>query len=376
MKNDDFFENSKECSRIKSQIVSQYFWAWAWVISNANRNNEPIAYIDLYSGPGIYEDGTESTPILILKNAINTPAYHGKLMTYFNDVEKEHVDILDAAIKGLPDISKLKYVPQVSNETVGDRIVKQLQSVALVPTLLFIDPWGYKGLTLDLIGAVLKDWGCDCIFFFNYRRINMAINNPTFAEHVDAIFGKTKADELRLVPVDLSPDEREAIILTALKEALKKIRGEFVREFKFFDDNGTRTSHFIIMVSKNHKAYEIMKNIMAPLSSKIVDEISFFEFNPNPPKPPAQLNLFAVAARSPMEDLKDELLAKFAGQTLPMQNVYLQHHVNTNYTEKNYKKVLLTLEQEGKITANPPMASRPSRNGQKTFGPNVNVTFP
>ena len=67
----------------------------------------------------------------------------------------------------------------------------------LVPTLLFVDPWGYKGLSLNLIDSVLKNWGCDCIFFFNYNRINMGLNNENVKEHMDALFGEQRANELR-----------------------------------------------------------------------------------------------------------------------------------------------------------------------------------
>ncbi len=51
------------------------------------------------------------------------------------------------------------------------------EQMNLVPTFFFVDPWGYKGLSLRLINSVLKNWGCDCIFFFNYTRINMGLEN-------------------------------------------------------------------------------------------------------------------------------------------------------------------------------------------------------
>ena len=51
---------------------------------------------------------------------------------------------------------------------------------SILPTLFFVDPWGYKGLSLHAFNAVLKNWGCDCsLLTFNYNRINMGLNNPT-----------------------------------------------------------------------------------------------------------------------------------------------------------------------------------------------------
>ena len=63
-----------------------------------------------------------------------------------------------------------------------------------MPTFFFVDPWGYKGLSLRLINSVLKDWGCDCVFFFNYNRINMGLGNDAVEKHMDALFGKERGE--------------------------------------------------------------------------------------------------------------------------------------------------------------------------------------
>jgi hypothetical protein len=34
-----------------------------------------------------------------------------------------------------------------------------------VPTLFFADPWGYEGVSIDLIEAALSHWGSDFLFF-------------------------------------------------------------------------------------------------------------------------------------------------------------------------------------------------------------------
>jgi len=78
---------------------------------------------------------------------------------------------------GSPDIGTLKHKPKVFNNEVGEEIVKMFEERALIPTLFFVDPWGYKGLSLRLINSVLKDWACECIFFFNYNIINICISN-------------------------------------------------------------------------------------------------------------------------------------------------------------------------------------------------------
>ena len=68
-----FFDETSEQSSIKAKIVSDYFWAWAQVIISTQQKTggDRIAYIDLFAGPGRYNDGTKSTPLLVLERAIN-----------------------------------------------------------------------------------------------------------------------------------------------------------------------------------------------------------------------------------------------------------------------------------------------------------------
>lgn len=250
-----FFDHSTDQSRVKSAIVANYFWAWAKVIISVAKKSRDrrIAYIDLFAGPGRYTDGTLSTPLRILERAITDPDMRDMLVTVFNDLNSDHSRTLEAAIASLPGIETLRYKPQVHNYEVGDEIVKQFEQVSLVPTLFFVDPWGYKGLSLRLINSVLKDWGCDCIFFFNYNRINMGLPNDAVDEHMDCLFGQERADGLRATLQGLAPIERETAIVEELAQALQELGGKYVLPFCFLNDEGTRTSHYLIFVSKQQR---------------------------------------------------------------------------------------------------------------------------
>jgi three-Cys-motif partner protein len=89
MSTESFFDDQREQSLVKSSIVSKYFWAWAKVISSVRdryqTQDKRIAYIDLFAGPGRYEDNTKSTPLLVLEKAITDPKMAERLITFFND---------------------------------------------------------------------------------------------------------------------------------------------------------------------------------------------------------------------------------------------------------------------------------------------------
>jgi three-Cys-motif partner protein len=369
---ENFFDESSEQSQVKTAIVSKYFMAWARVIiPSARRHSEKLAYIDLFAGPGRYKDGTKSTPLLILEQAIADADLREMLVTMFNDKDEESSGSLQRAIDALPGIAGLKHKPKVYHEDVGEEIVKLFEEMSLVPTLFFVDPWGYKGLSLRLINSVLKDWGCDCIAFFNYNRINMGLENEAVREHMEALFGTERAENLRGKLEGLDAPERELAIVEEICQALKELGGRFVLPFCFKNENGSRTSHHLIFVSKHFRGYEIMKNIMAHESSSDSQGVPSFVYNPADKRYPLLFEL-----TRPLDDLEDMLLDEFRGQTLTMREIYERHSIDKRYVDRNYKTVLVKLEAEGKIRAVPPAAQRRRFKGEVTFGDKVLVKFP
>jgi len=287
MNKSSFFDEQKKQSLVKARIVEKYFWAWAKVIIGFLKQKKQkqkskklkLAYIDLFAGPGRYQDGSESTPLRVLETAIREPDFRERLITLFNDADANNTQSLQNNIQSIHNINKLKNKPIVINHEIGEEIVQRFEQVKLVPTLFFVDPWGYKGLSLQLINSVVKNWGCDCIFFFNYNRINMGLGNDAVKNHINALFGKERASELREKLQLLNPANKEIAIVEEICEALKEMGGEYVLPFRFRHENGNRTSHHLIFVSKHVRGYEIMKEIMAKESSTTEQGVPSFEYN-------------------------------------------------------------------------------------------------
>ncbi len=369
MPTEQFFTESSEQSKVKTAIVSKYFWAWAKVVMPSAKKyaNNKIAYIDLFAGPGRYEDNTRSTPLFILEKAIADTDMRQMLVSIFNDADKTKTDSLVAEIQKLPGIEKLKHKPIVQNRVVGEDIVQMFEKMKLVPTLFFVDPWGYKGLSLRLVNSVLKDWGCDCIFFFNYNRISMGLGNEKVTEHMNALFGEERANVLRKKLEGLEPADRENAIVEELALALREMGGEYVLPFGFTNERGTRTSHHLIFVSKHFRGYEIMKGVMANESSSSPQGVATFKYNPADERFPTLFDL-----TRPLDDLAGLLLKKYAGRKLTMLAIYEDHNVGAPFIKKNYKDVLQRLEAEGLVACTPPADKR--RKG--TLADHVVVAFP
>lgn len=143
--------------------------------------------------------------------------------------------------------------------------------------------------------------------------------------------------------------------------------GRYVLLFRFRDERGSRTSHHLILVSKDFKGYEIMKSIMAGASSTSNQGVPSLEYNPAARD---QGLLFELS--QPMDDLEGQLLRDLAGCTLTMREIYEEHSVATPFIESNYKEALKSLEAKGAIETDPPIPPR----RRNTFAKHVQATFP
>lgn len=374
---DKFFDKQTAASKVKSEIVLNHFDSWSSiVIGQADQAGQDIAYMDLYCGPGIYEDGAKSTPLLVLDKAIAKagakPVFGKRLVTVFNDKREKSVKTLEAEVKKLTGISTLKHQPIILNEEVDKASAGYFTKIR-IPTLTFLDPFGYVGLTRGLIEAVVtKTWGCDCIFFFSYSSINRALSaKGIFTEHLAALFGEKRAAELEATMQSIQgsnrgqPHKRERLIMEALTAALEELnKGQmFVRTFRF--KNGKRTSHMLVFVTTHPKGFRVMTDIMAGAGH--VNDRGFPDFT-HYNNPPSKIQLFYPE----IDELKDGLCKRYAGKTMTMLDIFLDHR---QYTAGNYKDVLNELENEKRITVDPPAKDRRMMNGKRTFKDDALVTF-
>ena len=183
---DGFYEMQEDQQRVKTRIVSDYFWAWKTIM--LRNSSGDIAYIDLFAGRGRFDDGTESTPLHILGHVLEDERLQRRLVTLFNDRNSEYIEALRGEIERLPGIEALKHTPVLTTFEVGSEMVSRLGEMSRMPALFFVDPWGYKGLSLDLIGSAISRWGSECIFYFNYNRVNPSISNTKVSERMDELF--------------------------------------------------------------------------------------------------------------------------------------------------------------------------------------------
>lgn len=360
MVDSSFWEEATQQSIVKVTIVSKYFDAWSNVMKGNLRKGkirrvDKLFYFDLFSGPGVYDDGTVSTALVVLKKIINDDILREYVKAVFNDKDSMTVERLKQEVNKLSGIERLRHKPIFFCDEVGDKFISVFKSGSVPPSLIFLDPWGYKGLSLTLFKSILNNWGTDCIFFFSYRRINMDIEKDVAENNLDNIFGKGVSKKLRNKTIGLTAEAREAVVMKELANSLSSHCKVQPLYFRFADSTGSRTSHYIVFMSEAALGYKIMKDLMVRHSSDLVNEVPNLEFSPAPKR---QFDLFPEAGKT-IDDLAKMLLNDFDGQIKPVVDIFNEHHIDKPFNLKHYKDALKRLEAENKINIDPPMADRP-----------------
>ena len=346
--NTEFFIEQSEQSAVKAHIVSSYFAAWSRVMKHNWKDK--LCYIDLFCGPGKYNNGALSAPLLVIESTLSDPDLSKRMLFAFNDEDSNNISSLMAEVAELDTDDKLKGHIEYHAYTVGSGFEDSLKIPSNYPVLSFVDPFGYKDLTINLIDKLISNNGSDCIFFFNYNRINMALSsNPKFDEHLNGIFGVEGTAKLKSDLKYLSPAKREPLVLKRLTEALTQNKANYVLPFKFYGVQQKRTSHFIVFVTKHPTACKIMKQIMYSNSAKDSDGIASFSFEDsnNFNHDLEQMRLFNPR----MEELKSKLLCEYFGDTANVKSICDKYEwdFSNYYVGKNIKDALLKLEAEGRI---------------------------
>uniref|UniRef100_Q01S55 GMT-like wHTH domain-containing protein n=1 Tax=Solibacter usitatus (strain Ellin6076) TaxID=234267 RepID=Q01S55_SOLUE len=351
---EDFFdEEPRDSSRVKRQIVTEYFGYYMNVMA---RDGRSPGYVDLFAGPGKYGSGEESIPILICKQVAANERLRNKVKLWFNEGDPELYKKLQENIAAIPKIDSFAHPPRITNRIISRAFAPQLSGMR-TPSFIFVDPCGYKGVSLKLIASALQPFGNDCIFFFNYNRVNMKLSYELMNESVNSFFEAERAERVRSEIRGLeSPKAREQIILAAVTTALKEQVHAYCLTFGFRTREGGGTSHHLVYATKDVRALNQMKVIYLKASSDKRDGVGSLDYDPRDAES-TELCLF-----SPLDEVRERVLGVFAGRALTFDDL-ISEETETTFTKSAYRNVLLELEEEKRVTMDPPAEDRRFRPG-------------
>lgn len=365
-----FFTEQTAHSRVKADIVYKYVVGWATIVLNRKFNGTgEAAYIDLFSGPGSYEDGTKSTPLLITEEVLKKAHLRDGLRTFFNDIDPSLTNSLKQEIGALPQIKALRHTPFFSSMPAGVALIESLGLSREVPQFYFLDQFGWAEITPVLVQRIFLNRKCDCAFFFRTPRVVAAVSNPNSEQTMISLFGKPGLESLR-EEFKKRPREKETIVLERLRATMKEAGAAYFQPFPFRVSGVNSSRQHLIYLGKHPKGLELMKDIMAASSTMHHGGVPVMGFTDGP----EQADLFT---QDPIPELQEQLLHEFAGRTVTVGEVFEEHHVTSErYILRNYQEALRRLEASSRVQTKPAAPQRPKRSGIVTMSETVNITFP
>jgi three-Cys-motif partner protein len=181
-------------TRVKHLILRRYLEAWLPVMASQNGR---IHFLDGFAGPGQYEEGEKGSPLIALETLILHPHFRKPLnqqevLLTFIEKDENRAEALKAALAAY-EVPKWIKVSVLSGEFAplmrGVLETFEAEGKQLAPTFAFLDPFGFKGIPLDLIGQIARNPSCECFITFMYEEINRFLSIPDLQNYTMIYLG-------------------------------------------------------------------------------------------------------------------------------------------------------------------------------------------
>lgn len=334
MNTDDDIDKLRLNSRIKHLILNDYLPVWAGILGKWNKK---INYFDCYAGPGRYlwnGKFVEGSPIISIKTSIELlksdwPTKPGRMNLIFIKKDREQIRKLESEISKIGDIPKTIHIDISGDES--EQVVADLLSEDLAPTFFFIDPYEHP-FSLELMNKIMRIEKTEIMVNFMYYQIIRDIENPMKKQRCLKLFAPDNAKKLNLKTGGKFDEDK---ILGYLHD---RIGSKYYIPFKVYfgpDEKvgSGKLKYLLIHYSNNHKAFDLMLNIMWKHSEKS--------------KPLMVSNRFPLLI--PLKDiseLKASILSKYkAGERITFNDI-VEQNWQWYFREMHFREVLKNLKKE------------------------------
>ncbi|MBD5238107.1 MAG: three-Cys-motif partner protein TcmP [Bacteroidales bacterium] len=323
-----------------------------------------IGYYDLFAGPGKYDDGNPSTPILLARNCVKDSYLRERVWMVFND--KEYKEALEQ-----------NFTQEFPTGTFTQKVYFRDQEVGTCqgintflvtdtmengknecPAVLFIDPFGYKNIDTSIIAKFLSFWGNEAFIFINTKRINPAFENDKFDLILRELFPSSYKETKANIRLKRTVAERLQYIIDSLGREYQKlvpIKGReqvYYTAFKFQEEDSVATSHYILHITKSRRGFDLIKQVYTDFANvgTIFDGVNTYTFDPKLGSQNSSLDLFDTKSEN-IDVLKETLYLTFKDQTLTAIEIFESHQIKTLYSRNHYTEALRRLVNEGRVTS-------------------------
>ena len=289
--NEKFFGELKSHSYAKVKLLENYITPWIRKVTLGC--NSKCLICDTFAGEGFYEDGTAGSPIIILNSALDylkqpLPKHEEVILVFIEADENSYNKLKNNIEKFLNcklEDNSFNNVREnlsilVLNAKHGDLLDELLSSVNnLIPSLFFIDPFGFKDINQKQLNNLLKKYNsCEVILNFMYEEFNRFKSGANIDETLTSFFG-SDTSVFKDKTKHMNSHERRNFIIDEYKNNFKKNGVKFTLDFDIQKDDSSAYKMALVFASNNVNGFNVMKSTMLNLSKNIYFEYKTHEQN-------------------------------------------------------------------------------------------------
>ncbi|RKY15802.1 MAG: hypothetical protein DRP82_00785 [Planctomycetota bacterium] len=277
-----YWERRAEFTVIKHELLKRYLGKWLPICSSKFRL---VIFIDGFAGRGKHGSGELGSSARAVKILRNHPLikHFNRVLFFFVELNADNWKNLCTTIQELvpeadADGSQQDYLvlkwknPETECHIVRedfcvffDRILEQLEELqnqtgTIVPTLAFIDPYGFKGVKMESIQRFLRLRGAEAIITFMTQELVRWLNSKPHHKALSQFFG-LEVDEIATTCDTISNDEEKDERLAELYYRQLCNVATYVLPFKMRKRTG-RERYRVWFVTNHPAGFKAMKEVL------------------------------------------------------------------------------------------------------------------
>lgn len=246
----------------KHKILDRYLGGWLGKFLNA-KNYQVILYVDGFAGPGEYLGGEKGSPQIFMDKLVSfldKNIQKKKVYVFFIEKDTRRCNhlmklILNKYKNYLEDKSILDIEIKFINDdfqNVLNKILPIAERDSLIPSLFFIDPFGYKELKMDALRTLIKPKHVELLITFMSSFFRYHIRDPDYEDTMKRVFGddsyKDIEDEVKLVDIFAN-------------NIIKGYEDAYTLTFEMLNKQNTPLYH-LVYVTRHIEGMRVMKESM------------------------------------------------------------------------------------------------------------------
>lgn len=331
-------------TRAKHDLLRAYLGAWFPIMSKFNKR---LVMFDGFAGPGVYEHGEPGSPVIALRTLAEhhyaTKMSDCEFVFLFNEHDRgrfarlqQSVSELETELGALPKNVNVR----LSNSNFSALVSEILDSIGenrLAPTFAFVDPFGYKDVSMAQLKDFLGFPKCELFIYFDFNSANRFATSGQVDESFEQLYGTNQ-----FAQAPPAGDPGRGSFLTDLYEAqLREVcKFPYVQRFAMVNSQG-RTGNYIFYCTRSYTGLKSMKAAMWKIDP--TGEYRFSDLLHGLPV------LFTVDVDT--APLQEELCRVFRGKTVTVEEVEKHVVIHTPFAASHVKKkTLKPMQDAGRIT--------------------------